>query len=348
MFKALVLIACASSFVAAQQAAWGQCGGQGWTGATTCVSGYTCKATNEWYSQCVPGTGPVPSSTTTTVPPPSPTGSTQANYWFSFGDSYTQTGFSPSGALPNAANPFGNPTYPGWTATGGPNWIDFMTVSQNRSLVFTYNYAYGGATIDAALVKPYTPTVLSLGDQVNQFLTTVANKPASTPWTSANALFSIWIGVNDLGNSWYEAGDRAAFSDVLLNAQFALVEKLYNVDARNFLFLNVPPTDRSPLLLGQDAYAQATLKAVINTHNSKLNAKIAAFKSSHTGVSTWTWDAHATFTKFLNSPSTYGFTSATAQGGTKDFWVDTLHTTSYANQLFAESIRKDALGNSRW
>jgi hypothetical protein len=31
---------------------WGQCGGSGWTGPTTCAQG-TCKATNEWYSQCV-------------------------------------------------------------------------------------------------------------------------------------------------------------------------------------------------------------------------------------------------------------------------------------------------------
>ncbi|KAK2811112.1 Endo-1,4-beta-xylanase 2 [Emmonsiellopsis sp. PD_5] len=33
-------------------AKWAQCGGQGWTGATCCVSGSTCKATNQWYSQC--------------------------------------------------------------------------------------------------------------------------------------------------------------------------------------------------------------------------------------------------------------------------------------------------------
>ena len=29
---------------------YGQCGGQGWTGATACASG-TCKASNEWYSK---------------------------------------------------------------------------------------------------------------------------------------------------------------------------------------------------------------------------------------------------------------------------------------------------------
>ncbi|KAK6355983.1 hypothetical protein TWF718_000358 [Orbilia javanica] len=34
--------------------AWGQCGGIGYTGATGCVSGYTCKVLNDYYSQCTP------------------------------------------------------------------------------------------------------------------------------------------------------------------------------------------------------------------------------------------------------------------------------------------------------
>ncbi|KAK3312999.1 acetylxylan esterase precursor [Apodospora peruviana] len=33
-------------------ALWGQCGGQGWTGAKCCSQG-TCKAANQWYSQCL-------------------------------------------------------------------------------------------------------------------------------------------------------------------------------------------------------------------------------------------------------------------------------------------------------
>jgi endo-1,4-beta-xylanase len=33
-------------------AKWGQCGGSGWNGATCCQEG-SCKASNEWYSQCV-------------------------------------------------------------------------------------------------------------------------------------------------------------------------------------------------------------------------------------------------------------------------------------------------------
>lgn len=85
------------------------------------------------------------------------------------------------------------------------------TVQFNKSLILTFNYAYGGATINASLVAPYESTVLSLGDQVNQFLTTAASKPSYAPWTSSNALFSFWIGINDIGNSYYQSGDRGAY-----------------------------------------------------------------------------------------------------------------------------------------
>ncbi|KAF2994985.1 hypothetical protein E8E13_003806 [Curvularia kusanoi] len=48
--------------VTASGAAYSQCGGKGWTGATDCVSGYQCQVQNDWYSQCVPGTAAVKTS----------------------------------------------------------------------------------------------------------------------------------------------------------------------------------------------------------------------------------------------------------------------------------------------
>lgn len=32
---------------------WGQCGGNGWNGPFTCVSGTTCQKINDWYHQCL-------------------------------------------------------------------------------------------------------------------------------------------------------------------------------------------------------------------------------------------------------------------------------------------------------
>ncbi|KFY09204.1 hypothetical protein V491_08333 [Pseudogymnoascus sp. VKM F-3775] len=66
---------------AAQQSVWGQCGGTGWTGPTTCVSGSTCTVSNAWYSQCIPGGNgnPVTTPSATTPPATTPPVSTMSN-----------------------------------------------------------------------------------------------------------------------------------------------------------------------------------------------------------------------------------------------------------------------------
>lgn len=49
---------------------YGQCGGVNHQGETTCVDGWTCTKTNDWYSQCVEGQnggGNAPTSTTDTT-----------------------------------------------------------------------------------------------------------------------------------------------------------------------------------------------------------------------------------------------------------------------------------------
>ncbi|KAI0684841.1 hypothetical protein BC835DRAFT_590621 [Cytidiella melzeri] len=342
----------------AQQTEWQQCGGIGWTGLTQCTTGLTCTKLNDYYSQCLQATTTVAStpttapSTVTSLPAqPTPPINTKINYWFSFGDSYTQTGFTLNGTQPSVGNPLGNPPYPGYTAVGGVNWIDLSTVQFNRSVILTYNYAYGGATIDASLVTPYEPTVLSLTDQVNEFLSSSVSTPsAAVPWRADNTMFSVWIGINDIGNSYYESGDRSAFSDTLLDAYFALVQKLThlfsNIGGRNFLFINVPPIDRSPLMLAQSASAQATEKTVIAGFNSKLAQRVAAFATS-TGSKTWVWDSNAAFTTVLNSPTTYGFVDNTSYGNTGDFWGNNYHPSAAAHTIWAEGISQ-LLNGTYW
>ena len=50
------------------------------------------------------------------------------------------------------------------------NWVDWTIATLNSTYIATYDFAYGGATIDANLVAPYLPTVKSLIDQVNDFV----------------------------------------------------------------------------------------------------------------------------------------------------------------------------------
>ncbi|KAL1744888.1 SGNH hydrolase-type esterase domain-containing protein [Schizophyllum fasciatum] len=259
-------------------------------------------------------------------------------YWFSFGDSYTQTWFDPAGALPSAANPIGNPPFPGWTAAGGENWLTYLTAHLNTSLVLTYNYAYGGATTDAALVAPYEASVLSFVDQVGEFATGAGQRPPETPWEGARALFSVWIGVNDIGNSYYLDGDRGEFSDTLLARDYEMVEKLYESGARNFLFLNVPAIERSPLMLAQDESARTLEAAVIAAHNEKLAARVAAFAAEHEGVTTWVWDAYAVFSEVLDDLEGFGFNGNASGYGEGYFWGNDYHPGEGANKIFAERI----------
>ncbi|CAE6333573.1 unnamed protein product [Rhizoctonia solani] len=350
-FLSIAAVAALVSSVNAQQPLYAQCGGSGWTGGTACASGSTCVKQNDWYSQCLPGaattTAPTSTSkpvTSTTAPVTSKTTSSAApsgtpipgvKYWFSFGDSYTQTGFDINGAKPAVGNPLGNPTYPGYTACGSvPNWVDLVTTKYNTSTLLTYNFAYGGATINATLVQPYIPTVLSLIDQVSIFL----DNKAVAPWTASNSLFSVFIGINDIGNSWYQSGDRGAFSEVLLDSYFGLIKKIYDVGGRNFLFVNVPHVDRSPLMLSQSEDSRKAEAAVIDGFNAKLAARASAFASANSGASS-TSNLIFILDTLLNSPTTYGFQDATSYGSASNLmWCNDYHVSSGVHDYFAKDV----------
>lgn len=85
----------------AQSGAWAQCGGIGWTGATTCVSGYHCVYVNDWYSQCQPG------AASTTLTTSTRTSTTSASTATSTGGSFKWFGVDESCAE------FGQGNYPG-------------------------------------------------------------------------------------------------------------------------------------------------------------------------------------------------------------------------------------------
>ncbi|KAL5877928.1 Endoglucanase gh5-1 [Pyricularia oryzae] len=53
--KSIFALGALISAAAAQAPAWAQCGGNGHTGPTTCVSGHSCVVVNGWYHQCQPG-----------------------------------------------------------------------------------------------------------------------------------------------------------------------------------------------------------------------------------------------------------------------------------------------------
>ncbi|KAI1328018.1 cellulase [Xylariaceae sp. FL0255] len=102
----LVLASAFASTALAQNAAYAQCGGLGFTGSTSCVAGYSCVYSNTYYSQCLPGTS---SATTTTAASTTLKTSTTTSAI----SSPTSTGKNKFLGINLSCAEFGSGTYPG-------------------------------------------------------------------------------------------------------------------------------------------------------------------------------------------------------------------------------------------
>lgn len=166
--------------------------------------------------------------------------------------------------------------------------------------------AYGGATLDSALVTPYKPTVVSLKDQIEtQFLPRYGSHPKDVPWAAKDSLFAFFIGINDIGNSWSQQNNT--LYDTIFIRYAGLLDQVYKTGARNFLFLSVPPVQLAPLTLSKDdgGYSVETEGKVIRDWNKRLSAMTAAFKKNHRDANLFVHDTYKVFADVIKNPKSY-------------------------------------------
>ncbi|KAK4167116.1 glycoside hydrolase [Cladorrhinum sp. PSN259] len=143
--KASIVAGALVSGAAAQSGAWGQCGGQGWSGATKCISGYTCTFVNNWYSQCLPGAA-APTTTSTTAKPTTLVTSTTS------AAPVTSTSAAPANGkfkwfgVNEAGAEFGQDTYPGI-------WGKHFTFPDNSAIQTLINQGYNTFRVGFAMER---------------------------------------------------------------------------------------------------------------------------------------------------------------------------------------------------
>ncbi|KAI5252747.1 endo-1,4-beta-mannosidase [Aureobasidium subglaciale] len=127
--------------------AYGQCGGQGYTGSAVCVSGFHCSKANDYYSQCVAGAAssvattiktstseaPVPSPTTVVTKPPISTSKIVST------SKAVTTTAAASGSFPTTSGTkFVIDGKAGYYAGTNSYWIGFLTNNNDVDLVMQH------------------------------------------------------------------------------------------------------------------------------------------------------------------------------------------------------------------
>ncbi|KAF9065450.1 hypothetical protein BDP27DRAFT_53729 [Rhodocollybia butyracea] len=274
-----------------------------------------------------------------------------AKFLFAFGDSYTTDGFNISAGIDSPV--------PGFTSSNGPNWVNFLSGTYNVTDTKVFNLASGGATIDAALVPPFEPTVLSIVDQVTQFSEILASKPPGAEWNSTNSLFAVWIGINDVGASFpWTNITRPAFYEVLMARLTSQIDILYESGGRSFVFLTVPPTDRAPLQIVDGPRTDAQFKTDLAEYNDQLVIMTQNFTKHHPDVEfMMVFDTRPVFNTLLDNAEAFGFVNITGfceayENGTPNtatqvagcapvssyFWLNTLHPLFIVHNILAHAL----------
>ncbi|RAH74351.1 SGNH/GDSL hydrolase family protein [Aspergillus aculeatinus CBS 121060] len=258
------------------------------------------------------------------------------------------------------------------TAEGGPNWVEYLTGCGVEDGIISpmdcerqlWDFAFAGSDISVAYTPLHHNYTVSLVNQVTQF-TTYGQPVLSRHISAPQTLVAIWIGINDIGDSAKYAVDFPAFYDTLITTLFASVQEIYAQGYRSYLFVNLPPLDRTP---GNQALSQPYPNATqVAWYNDALARHAAAFHRNHTDTAVHLFDAHRTLSEIMDHPAAYGIVNTTnfcpgydqpdiawnyrAYGCPTPleeyFWFNSGHLTSNVHRILADVLEGELRGWSK-
>ncbi|KAJ8483178.1 hypothetical protein ONZ45_g14692 [Pleurotus djamor] len=186
------------------------------------------------------------------------------------------------------------------------------------SPVLVYDYATGG------------DTVVGVRSQIQSIYLPSLTRDDGPVISSNDSLFVIWFGINDCAYS----------SDPSLNMKVLAeqLEQLYNTEpgARNVLFIDVPPINRSPAYKGNGGSQSARNRFL--RWNEALNATIKEFASKYPDSTILLYSSYVIFSAFLDKPEEYGFEAGDTTSAFSRIWFDQLHPTSKVHDILAKDL----------
>ena len=143
-----------------------------------------------------------------------------------------------------------------------------------------------------------------------------------------------------------------------MHTLFQLQDELYQAGARNFLFIDVPPMNRSPAgenkltLFGclglietnELVPVERELDSSVITNYSNWNATLRRcareFHTRYPDTTVLMFSAKDTFDKVLDDPETFGFSKEDCRKEGGAIWVDHIHPTSRMHEIIATDFER--------
>ncbi|KAG8743607.1 hypothetical protein FRC10_011670 [Ceratobasidium sp. 414] len=197
--------------------------------------------------------------------------------------------------------------------------------------LLVYNFAQGGDTVgnmEKKIEGPYQELIKS------------KCKPGKD-WSPATSLFGIQyrdclnnglMAVSASSSTFGEGDAGSLMSDI-----FKSVQTVYDTGARAFLFIDVPPVERAPLIVVYPTMSKR-FGSICSMWNQLLQDQIEKFSEGHPDVRCFQFSSHRCLNDILDNPVKHGFaeTDVTEYGG--GIWVDNIHLTSAVHKIIAEDV----------
>ncbi len=226
---------------------------------------------------------------------------------YSFGDSLSDVGnaYIASGLI-GAAVPISPPYYAG-RFSNGPNWLDDLSAklglgAVSPSLAGGDDFAFGGAQTGPTSVNTGLPT-----DLVGQ----VAEFALQDPSPASDALYTLDIGANDIGNALAAYAQNSSFdlSSFVMQAvgnTVGAIDALYGDGARDLLYYEVPDLSIVPAFEAAGPLGGELAMAF----NQGVLAGIKPLESA--GLTVFDVPIFSAIDDLVNDPGRYGLTNVTS------------------------------------
>lgn len=271
---------------------------------------------------------------------------------YAFGDSLSDAGNisrATLGLIPVS------PPYSSGRFSNGPVWVQDLAqnlgmTAPGPSLGGGTDFAYGGAL--TGTVGSHTQNLTDLPSQYAQFI-------IQDPHPQANALYTVWIGSNDVLSIESEAGQTPAnaFAEVrsAVQNEVNFISAMASHGAKDMMVLNVPDLGSTPDLAAYGSGATAAGSMLSQYYDGVLSQDLQPLVKAGT-INLDLIDTYGLLDGVISNPGPFGFSnvksplwtgnftssssgtlqSSAPAGKTGYLFFDTLHPTSEGHSLLGQ------------